>query len=114
MDSQTWATIILALIAASPGIYAVWKQQRKDIAAARKDTADASESITNSAVKLIEPLNKEIDKLKARVVELESKVIHQDEVIHKFVVGTKRLQKQLLDHGMNPVWQPATLEAEIK
>jgi hypothetical protein len=114
MNSSTWITIILAIIAASPGIYAVWRQRRKDEAAAGKDNATASDLISQSATRLLEPLKKQIDELQEQVGVLEDKVAHQETVIHKFVVGSKKLHKQLLDAGLNPVWQPADLEAELK
>jgi TolA-binding protein len=110
MDSQAWLTVILAIIAASPGIYAVWKQTRKDKAAALKDSSDASEAITDSALKLVNPLKKRIDELEKQVSEFETRINHLEDVIHKYATGTKKLTKQLTDNKLNPCWSPAFLE----
>ena len=53
-------TIIIALIAASPGIYAVYRQLRKD----KVDNAD---TLSNAATKLIEPYVEEVAKLRKEI-----------------------------------------------
>jgi len=110
---ETWVTIVVALIAASPGIWAIWQQHKKDVAAAEKDVTAASDTITNSAIKLVEPLKKRIDELEIQVNELEAKIDQQDIVIHKLTVGSKKLYKQLIERNIAPIWNPASLEEQI-
>lgn len=51
-------TIIVALVAASPGIYAVYRQVRKD----RVDNVD---TLSDAALALLEPYKKEVAELRA-------------------------------------------------
>jgi hypothetical protein len=113
MDEST-RSLLYAAILSSGGWLALIVTLLKSKREARKDDATTADLLTKSATRMIEPLKTQIDELQAQVGVLEDRVAHQDEVIHKFVVGTKRLHKQLLDAGMNPVWQPANLEAELK
>jgi peptidoglycan hydrolase CwlO-like protein len=102
--------VLVALIGAVPGVIALVLQFRKNRTEEKKGNADVSLTITESALKLVEPLNKEIDKLKIQVTNLEKKIEHQDEMIHRYNVGTKKLLKQLCDNNMKPVWIPVFVE----
>ena len=60
MDSQALLTIIGGLLIAAPGIYATWRQLKRD----KVDNAD---TLSTAATKLIEPYIEEVERLRKEI-----------------------------------------------
>lgn len=71
----------------------------------RKVSADAAEANTRANVALIEPLTKRIDKLESKVSALEK-------LNFDYLIGIKRLLRQLIGADMTPVWVPHEIDIE--
>lgn len=71
----------------------------------RKNNADASEANTRANVALIGPLTKRIEKLEGKVEALEK-------LNFDYLVGIKRLLRQLIGADMTPVWVPHEIDLE--
>ena len=71
----------------------------------RKNHADAAEANTRANVALIEPLTKRIDKLENKVEALEK-------LNFDYLVGIKRLLRQLIGADLTPVWVPREIDLE--
>lgn len=114
--SNTILTIIVAIIAAGPGIIALLIQIMKLVEEKRvlKTTADKTEAETAGEIgeawkELLEPYRQEIDRLKqadkyktAKINELEDRVRLFEEILS----GAHRLYNQLQSHEIDPVWIP--------
>jgi hypothetical protein len=128
---MTWQEIfpqlLLALIAASPGIYAIWR-------GAAKDKADVAKAITEAAGELVDEYKQQIAKIERTVVKLENSIIcHElniDKQATKIILqaeeigrqaqririlelertevlrGIKELNAQIRKLGQEPVWEP--------
>jgi hypothetical protein len=90
-----YSSLILALIAAAPGIYAVWNQRRKTGA----DTAATFEGIANRAICQVEELRKRVEKL-------ERLRARDRRTMEKWRAGIQTLIQQLIDADMTPDWTP--------
>jgi septal ring factor EnvC (AmiA/AmiB activator) len=97
--------VIVALLAASPGVYAI-------IAQRRKDDASAADQITETALQLIKPLKSQLNdhmmelqhmrlQIRAMNMELDSLYTMLDEIAN----GAKLLERQLEDSGHVPVYR---------
>lgn len=64
---DSWIAIVVALIAAVPGVYAV-------IANLRKNRAEATDSISDAAVQLVEPLRCENVTLRQQVTDMQQEI----------------------------------------
>lgn len=72
MDSSTVAlivSVIVAIVAIVPGVWALVNQANKDKAQAKLDTITQTQTMT---LGLIQPLKDEITRLQARIAELEA------------------------------------------
>ena len=99
------ATIVVAIIAALPGIYAV-------IAQRRKDAASAADTLTDAALQLIEPLKRQAADQAAELVSLRAQVRTQGKeieylyrVMDDVVDGARRLERQVHESGGTPVYR---------
>jgi regulator of replication initiation timing len=113
-----WTPLIVALIAALPGLYALISQSRKD-------NAEAVDAISHAAAQLVGPLkieNKELrerlaaleaenEALKAENQRLEQQFGELRELLHRVLEGCNRLCQQLAALGHEPVFSPAALLA---
>ena len=100
------ASILIAAIAAIPGILS-YRNQR------RQADADAGESLTSAALSLVNPLRAEVIELRQRMTEQETLLANQrtdlDRLQRKCVewtVGIRRLVHQIRASGQTPVWEP--------
>src|SRR3990167_4571810 len=98
--------IVVALIMALPGIYAVYRQLRKD-------KQDSTSLIRESAVALIEPLKKRIDELEKQAHDdqghihaLEAELEEKSKLIHSLEVEINRLRRRVSKIGKDPPTQP--------
>lgn len=130
-----WTPLFVALIAALPGLYALFSQSRKD-------NAEAVDAISQAAAQLVIPLKQENKELRDRLVTLEAKYtaataeneelrerlaaveaenkelateneqLQQQfdelrEILHMVLEGCNRLCAQLERLGHEPVFDPA-------
>ena len=112
-----WTPLIVALIAAIPGLYALLSQSRKD-------NAEAVDAISQAAAQLVVPLKGENKELRVRLgaVEVENKELKTEneqlqtqfaelrEIIQLVLDGCNRLCDQLVKLGHDPVFNPADLQ----
>lgn len=129
-----WTSIIIAVIAAGPGLLALIGQRRKD---KRDDEASSIENagkVTAQALTLIQPLNTRITELEQQVIKLREEAIdrdkkieeqndkieQQDDIIRKqnirlekndkqikeLLAGIKKLIDQIIRLGHVPDWKP--------
>lgn len=111
-----WIPLIVALVAALPGLYALLSQSRKD-------NAEAVDAISQAAAQLVVPLkeeNKELRerlgaveaenrKLKAENERLEERFTELRDLLNLVLEGCNRLCQQLEELGREPVFDPAAL-----
>ena len=111
-----WTPLIVALVAALPGLYALLSQSRKD-------NAEAVDAISQAAAQLVVPLKEENKELRLLLaaVEGENKALRAEndrlqtqfselrEILHLVLDGCNRLCKQLADLGHDPVFDPDDL-----
>ena len=88
--------VVLALIASSPGIYALVVQRRKD-------RVDAGAVVTDSAIDLMKQYQDRLDKVDTRQSELEAEVralkveiSGRDDTIEKLETENRELQEQVI------------------
>jgi hypothetical protein len=113
--------IVVALVAASPGILALWRQAKVDeknqpqldINEGIQASKDASEVIKQYSEEMRQ-IRKELRDTNAEIAILRGKVAEQDVLISEWKIGISRLIAQLISLGHNPVWEPKTrpLKAE--
>src|SRR5512137_432007 len=72
MDSSLIVSIIIAVVAIVPGVWALVNQANKDKTQAKLDMNAAAQ---NAAMNIIAPLQAEVTRLQARVLELEKALI---------------------------------------
>ena len=110
---ETWIPVIVAILASSPGLYAVYQQRKKEHA----DTASIQVGVSLTLVQEMQDQLKELktDYLAARtrIEELECRTeaqaaqirMLQDEV-NEWSEGASKLLRQIEDADMTPVWRP--------
>ena len=72
MDSSLIVSIVIAVVAIVPGVWALVNQANKDKAQTKLDMNTAAQ---NAAMNIIAPLQAEVTRLQARVLELEKALI---------------------------------------
>jgi chromosome segregation ATPase len=72
MDSSLIVSIVIAVVAIVPGVWALVNQANKDKTQAKLDMNTAAQ---NAAMNIIAPLQAEVTRLQARVLELEKALI---------------------------------------
>lgn len=87
--------IVIAIIAATPGLYAIFAQRGKD----RADVAEKYEQMAGRAVE-------QIDQLKKRVDDLEKQVEELQRTERTYRGGIDLLISQIESRGMTPIWKP--------
>lgn len=96
-------TVALAVIAAIPGLLAIYSQRGKD----KADVAEKYEAMAARAAEQIEKLKQRIDALEKQIDTLEAEVSSQEKTINEWQSGIKLLINQLVANGHQPVWEPA-------
>jgi septal ring factor EnvC (AmiA/AmiB activator) len=125
--SEIAPQIFLALVAAAPGIYAIWRGRNKE-------KADVAKAITEAAGELIEEYKDKLDRLERIVEKQERKLACQDLKIEEqakkltaqeaelesararitaletergeFLEGFMSVCSQIRELGYDPVWEP--------
>ena len=96
--------ILPALIGALPALALLLWQGRKLKAEAEQAKAESAETITEAALKLVNPLKARISELEERVQELEEQLNKQEGLILTLLNGAARLQEQVGELGVEPVF----------
>jgi len=94
-----WLAIIVAMVAAIPGVLA-YINQRKSA------KAEAARAKTNNAVKVTGEVWKISEEYKSRVKSLEEKIEELKENVDSLLAGIRLLLEQLESHDIIPVWTP--------
>lgn len=102
--------IIIASIAAAPGIYALIVQRNKIRADAAKTEAEAAEIIQRVAVQQIEQYQKRVDELEKRIGVLEDELQNTLDCLVSVVQGANRLNGQVKQLGAEPVYTPPSMD----
>jgi len=84
--------LLLALIAATPGIISLWKGRKKE-------EADAAAVFTGAARELVEEYRAKIDEIEKTVEEQEAKIRCQDAKIDQQNVMIRRQQREMDDQA---------------
>jgi hypothetical protein len=102
MSAESLSNLLLALIAALPGVFAIWQQRRKTRAEATKTHAEAAAAYEGMTIRLLA----QVEALQARVDKLE-RLRHKDRLLmRKWREGIEILITQLGSSGQTPAWQP--------
>jgi uncharacterized coiled-coil DUF342 family protein len=114
---MTWTDailpLVLAVIAATPGILALLKGRSKD-------KADAASTITGAARQLLEEYRAKIDEIESTVAEQETQIRCQQLELNEQLTRIKKLEHergeimkgvaslctQIRNLGHEPVWEP--------
>jgi uncharacterized protein HemX len=102
------ATILAALIAASPGLYALYIQRDNN----RANAAQTYQAIADKAATRQDAMEKEIDDLRKSIFLLQKRLDRRDRIISDWQVGISRLLAQFKSHNIVPVWTPAPIELD--
>jgi hypothetical protein len=111
--------IIIAIIAAAPGAYALWRQTRLDLI--KQPQQKVADDITASSVAAdvirkyateIQSMRTELHDLRTEVESLQGKLDARDQVIEEWRLGIERLSGQVVSLGHKPVWQPKAKQSE--
>jgi hypothetical protein len=127
MDANQWLTIIIAVIAASPGIFALIRQFRKDKSEIRVADSDAVSKYAEAANKTGEYIitllkrietseaerakdkieaQKNIDILQHEINVIKQEVAEKNAYLDEWASGITKLIDQIKRSGALPCWQP--------
>ncbi len=129
MEFKDLVPIIIAVIAAGPGLFALFGQKRKDKRDEDTSNIENAGKVTAQALTLVAPLTLRITELEAKVTKLEEenevrdkKINQQDKIINeqnirltsserqiqRLKMGIKKLIDQIIRLGHVPDWYPET------
>jgi hypothetical protein len=117
---DNWIAVLVAVIAAVPGVLALRKsrgQRAAEAAATGANRADAAESLSQAAAALIAPLSKRLDGLEEQAMadnklikDLYYKLEVRDAYIQHLVGVCRDLTDQLTGACIKPRSQPLTMD----
>lgn len=102
MNLDLVVPILVALIAAGPGIYSIWVGRRKMAAESGSKLLDMIKGLSLE----LEREQERRRQMGERVIELESKVLVLENENKMLRDGINRLLGQLMTLGVDPVWKP--------
>lgn len=102
--------IIIASIAAVPGIYALIVQRKKISADAAKTEAEATEIIQRISAQQVKQYQKRADELEKRIAKLEDELQNTLDCLVSVVQGGHRLYGQVKQLGAEPVYTPPSMD----
>ena len=110
MQLDSWVPVILALIAAVPGIFALRSQFSKDkIAERESNIAEQAAKLANQKLQLDITMSL-IDPLKEQIKTMEETQEKQGKQIARLKRGVNKLITQIRELGCDPVWTPEDSE----
>ncbi len=111
MSQELITAIVVALVAAAPGLFALFHQRRLA-------SATAADTLTGSAMRMVERHDKEIKELEDKNDHLEAELEVQAHAIENLTAKNLKLQvlisiltNQLRAAGFEPVVDPARIES---
>jgi|GEM_PF-6445958 len=107
MPDNVLLSVLAALIAATPGLVALWLQKTKGVAETKKLEANAVGSLTGTALSLVKELSdlrSQLNASEARIDELRDKLDRMMRVIRELLTGVARLSEQIRQTGEQPVF----------
>jgi hypothetical protein len=120
MNNTDIIAIIIAFVAASPGILSLYRQYKNDQKAFPQTLASEGLKASETAVSLVRQYSDEISKVKLELREIQSlvdslrtKLVEQGKLIDEMSVGIERLCGQIISLGQKPVWTPEDLIEKI-
>jgi len=78
----------------------------------RKSSSDAIESATRANIALNDPLTRRVQALEVKTTSLEVELTAVKKLNFDYVIGIKRLVRQILNARMQPVWVPEDFDWE--
>lgn len=106
MQLDSWIPVILAVIAAVPGIFALRSQFSKDKIADRESkTAEEAAKLANQKFQMDMTMAL-IDPLKEQIKTMEETLEKQGKQIATLRRGINKLSMQIRELGQVPVWTP--------
>lgn len=134
MNFDNIQPILLAIVAALPGLLSLSLQKRKDKVTSDTATVDNAKKISDQAILLLTPYNQKFEEMEQDIKELkeslkaqdvkikdqDKKIEEQDDIIRlqsiqladqerqlkKFKLGIKKLIDQIIKLGHVPDWEP--------
>lgn len=98
-----WTTIIVAFIAAIPGLIALIVQRRRIRAETKAADADATEKITGAAERVVTMLERRIDELEKTGAENGRRIKDLEEDVKVLSAHVKVLEQQIIELGAIPI-----------
>ena len=109
------ASIIIGIIAAGPGMYAIYRQRQKDLHTQPQDDLTASIQASRNAADAVNTYATELRKLRedyqilsAKFDALQDELSEKNRMIEDWQNGIERLIGQITSLGYAPVWKPKT------
>jgi hypothetical protein len=122
--AEYWVVILVAVIAATPGVLAYLNQHKrlkaevgkaKANGAIRKGSTESSGAIrvAREVWKISEEYKERVKLLEKKIEELEAELKDTTREVGDLHGGIVRLLAQLIEHNITPVWSPARTSSEV-
>lgn len=95
--TESLITLIIALIAAGPGIWALIQNRKKVAAESSRLEAETQQVITETALTLVEPLRKRVELLEKQVGQQEETIEKQQAIINAQAQTIEEISRELAD-----------------
>lgn len=112
MDAN-WAAIIIGMMAAAPGVFALIVQQRRDVREAPQANIERGIIASKNAAEVVEQYSRElmavraeVETLRKTVATMQAELATRDALIGEWQGGIDRLVAQLVSIEVTPVWRP--------
>lgn len=113
---QNLLALLIAAIAASPGIFSLWRQYKTDQKTLPQTLATEGLKASETALAVVKQYTEEIQKVTNQFREvkdladlLTDKLEKQSQIIDEMSVGIKKLCEQISLLGHIPTWEPDLL-----
>jgi len=105
MDANITA-VVIGVIAASPGLIALYVQGQRDKRRAPLEDASTAAEIVAEYSAEIKQLRAELKDIRSQMEGMEKRLAEQDAILDEWGRGIDRLCGQLTAHELTPVWRP--------
>lgn len=120
MDVNFWVPIIVAIIAAAPGGFALWRQARLEERKQPQATVSMGMDASKTAAEVVRQYSQELIAVRAELKSLrdnldllQGQIEQKEQLIEEWRLGIERLIAQVVSLGHKPVWRPrANVERE--
>lgn len=128
MDVNYIVAIVLGVIAAAPGVWALVQQARKDKRALPQSEISAGLDASLKAADLVAKYTSQIDTMQRQIKDLRAEMQdiieemdeirtakeEQDNIIEEWRVGIEKLINQIIGLKAEPVWKPTTVHTIVR